>query len=256
VLPPAHRAALDVYLADLVRPYGLALRDDDLPDGHTYGEMAAELIGDLVPPDEPVDLLVLAFAIPDLRPGRATATYLSHVCPGGPLAFAVCDQGSAAAFTGLRLAREYLRGPGCERALLLVVEQATLPYSTVEYAAVPERHAAVGLLCGRSGATRLRALRQYPNFPAAQTADLLVREAETAGPEVSVLLGAGLADVAGSLGSRRVQVAPTGQPHTGVWWELAAEPGGDEVLLADYDPLLRYLCLAHFAGTSADVAGI
>jgi len=67
--------------------------------------MAEALIRELVPADAPVDLIVLAFAVPDVRPGRATATYLSHVCPGNPLAFAVCDQGSAAAFTGLRLAR-------------------------------------------------------------------------------------------------------------------------------------------------------
>ena len=89
--------------------------------------MAEELIRSVVPPDEPVDVLVLAFAVPDARPGRATASYLSHVCPGEPLAFAICDQGSAAAFTGLRLIREYARTGGCARGLLLVVEQAILP---------------------------------------------------------------------------------------------------------------------------------
>lgn len=253
-LAPAHRDALDVFLTDLVRPYGLEL-GADVGQGHTYGEMAAELIGAMVGAHEPVDLLVLAFAIPDLRPGRATATYLSHVCPGGPLAFAVCDQGSAAAFTGLRLAREYLRTDGCERALVLVVEQAALPYPTRAAASVPARHAAVGLLCERTGATRLRTLEQYPDVSAGQAAELLARATAAAGAAVTVVLGAGLADVADAVTPPRVRVAPSGQPHTGAWWGLAAELGG-EVLVADYDPLLRYLCVAGFGAGSADVARI
>jgi 4-hydroxymandelate oxidase len=254
-LAPQHRAALGVFLTDLVRPYGLALHED-IPDGHTYGEMAAELIASLVQPHEPVDVLVLAFAIPDMRPGRATATYLSHVCPGGPLAFAICDQGTAAAFTGLRLAREYLRAETCDRALLLVVEQAVLPYSTEARATVPDKHAAIGFLCGRSGTTRLRAVEQYPNVTAGQAAEVLIRETEAARTPATVILGAGLADMADGLAASRVEVAPLGQPHTGAWWWLAAQLEGGEVLVADYDPLLRYLCIAAFTSTSADVAGV
>ncbi len=237
-LPPQHLAALDVFLTDLVRPYGLAVRDD-VRNGQVYGEMAAELIGAIVPPHERVDLLVLAFAIPDLRPGRATATYLSHVCPGGPLAFALCDQGTAAAFTGLRLAREYLSAGDCERALLLVVEQAVLPYATEAQTMVPDRHAAVAFLCGLSGVAKLRTLAQYPNVSAERATELLESETEAAGPGVTVIRGAGLA---GEL---------TGQPFTGAWWELAATLDLDtavDVLVADYDPLLRYLSLARFTG--------
>jgi hypothetical protein len=47
---------------------------------------------------------VLAFSPHDVQPGRQTAAYLSAVNPGAPMAFAVCDQGSAAAFSGLRVA--------------------------------------------------------------------------------------------------------------------------------------------------------
>ncbi|WP_117209515.1 2-hydroxy-acid oxidase [Allorhizocola rhizosphaerae] len=220
-LPPAHRAALGVFITDLVRPYGLALREQEVHNGHSYGEMAAELIAETVGAHEPVDLLVLAFAIPDLWPGRATATYLSHVCPGEPLAFAVCDQGTAAAFTGLRLAREYLRGDGFERALVLIVEQAVLPYEPAAPVTLPQRHAGVALLCGRSGGLRLEALEQHPDVTAERAIEML---------------------------------GDTRDTGTGAWWELDPSSPGGEVLVADYDPLLRYLCLARF--TSADVAGI
>src|SRR5438552_2253667 len=91
-----------------------------------------------VPDGRPVDLLVLAFAIHDVRLGRATALYLSGVCPGEPMAFAVCDQGAAGAFTALRLVGEYARTAGCRRCLLLVVEQSALHYRPAGPAPVPE----------------------------------------------------------------------------------------------------------------------
>jgi hypothetical protein len=146
---PGHRAALDEYLSDLVRPYRLALRPQVAahPDGQSYGEMAEELLRAAVPADEPVDLLVLAFAVPDVRPGRATATYLSLVCPGRPMAFAICDQGPAAAFTGLRLLDGYLAAGGYRRAALLVVEQPTLHYPPAAPVPLPARATAVALVC-------------------------------------------------------------------------------------------------------------
>src|SRR3954454_24471687 len=134
VVPTASGSAFDpdlrVYLGDLARPYGLAMREDllDAGAGQSYGEMCADLIATAVPADEPVDLLVLAFASPDIRPGRATASYLSGMCPGNPMGFAVTDQGAATAFTALRLIQRYAQSGTCRRALLLVAEQATLHY--------------------------------------------------------------------------------------------------------------------------------
>ncbi|GAA4687106.1 2-hydroxy-acid oxidase [Phytohabitans rumicis] len=232
---PEHAPHLTAYLSDLVRPYGLALRQP--AGGHSYGEMAAALVADTVPPHEPVDLLVLAFAVPDIRPGRATATYLSHICPGAPMAFAVCDQGAAAGFTGLRLIREYARTGGCRRALLLVVEQAGLPYDPAAPVALPTRHTGVALLCGDSGTAWLGPVRQVPMAPG---------QAGTAPPALpadldadTLILGNGLGPVPGA------RSAPSGQPYTGVWWTLAgelADPTARRIVLADHDPVLGYLC--------------
>ena len=136
---PGHRADLDVYLADMVRPYGVSLRTDILEAerGYSYGEMAEDLLRVAVRPDQPVDVVVLAFAIPDVRPGRATAVYLSHVCPGNPLAFALCDQGNAAAFAGLRLVRDYARTGTHGRGVLIVAEQSTVHYEPTRPVALP-----------------------------------------------------------------------------------------------------------------------
>lgn len=225
VTQPTHRPLLQEYLSDLGRPYGLTPRN--LDGGHSYGEMAGALIAATVRPDEPVDLLVLALAVPDVRPGRSTATYLSHLCPGDPLAFAVCDQGAAAGFTALRLAIEYARTGGCRRALVIAVEQATLHYEPVAPVALPARHAAVALLCGESGPARLGPVRFNESLP---ERDVLI-------------LGNGLSDTDGTGG--RVRTAPEGQPYTGVWWELVgelADPSGRRVVVADHDPVLGYTC--------------
>ena len=146
---PANRAAVSTYLSDLTRPY--PPEASDAPpvlvvgeQGHSYGEMAEELIGALVPADQPVGLLVLAFSIHDVQPGRATATYLSHICPGDPMGFAICDQGSAAAFSALRIARDYPAADGHLRSLVIVVEQAALPYQVG--AALPAQHRGVAML--------------------------------------------------------------------------------------------------------------
>ncbi|MEV0001865.1 2-hydroxy-acid oxidase [Micromonospora sp. NPDC050980] len=223
--------------------------------------MAAELIRALVPDDDPVDLLVLAFAVHDALPGRATATYLSHVCPGTPTSFALCDQGSAAAFTGLRV----VSAAAYHRALLIVVEQSVLPYDPG--VAVPQRHRAVALLLGGGPAdgARLTAVRQHADVGPDDVAGRAAAELNAlgaGGPDVAVVLGAGLAAIPGvdvgagvgraahrpQAGGGTVTVVPPGQPATGVWWTLLDRIGTDpdrpeEVLVADYDPDLRYLCL-------------
>ncbi|HEY1571664.1 MAG TPA: hypothetical protein VGG05_09995 [Pseudonocardiaceae bacterium] len=237
---------LRLFLADLVRPYDLPLRDDLLDNGagQSYGEMAADLIGQIVTADEPVDLLVLAFGIHDIRLGRATAAYLSDVCPGNPMAFAVCDQGVAAPFTALRLIGEYHP----RRALLLVAEQSALHYLPAGPAVVPDRHAAVALLWeyGDPGCT---VVRQHPDVSAQLAGSLLADDvAALAGDrtDVTLVLGGGLTAPPGVALAADTVSAPTGQPYTGPWWALAGglagwQAEGRRVVVAEYDPALRYL---------------
>ena len=228
------------------------------------------LIGDLVPPDQPADALILGFTMPDLAPGRATATYLSHVCPGNPMAFAVCDQGCAAGFTALRVTRDYATDGGWRRVLVAVAEQARLDYDPPAPASVPARHAAFAMLCdsipaagGRrtgGGAPWLQAVRVCPGVPVGQVSATLGREL-AALPEMkppqareeqcTLVLGEGLAPLAGDgvPGWRSMSTLP-GHPATGIWRELAAwvaAPGGGRFAMADYDSALGYLCLAVFA---------
>jgi hypothetical protein len=242
--------ALRAYIADMLRPYGLPLAAEDrIAQGQSYGEIAGALLTQEVTAGGPVDLLVFAFAVPDVAPWRATASYLSHLCPGQPFAFAVCDQGVAAPFTALRLILEYASTGGCRRALLIVAEQAAMPYQLAAPAAAPARHAVVTLLCDQSGPGRLAEVRLRAGVAKSEAGSLLVGAIAdlSAGHDTTTIVGASLAAAIPSASlPGQVVVAPPGQPCTGVWWEVAGglPAWAGRVLLADYDPLLGQLCLA------------
>ena len=265
---------LRVYLGDLTRPYGVALREDLLErgEGHAYGEMAAALIRDLVPPDEAIDLLVLAYDVPDVQPGRQTSLYLSHVCPGRPLAFAICDQGIAAPYTAVRLATEYLRSGDYKRALVIVVEQATLHYELVEEpdrtspVVLPNRSTAVALLCDGLGAPGPSSTRERTEVGPDQVRQVLSAELAELSALVGrrkhvLVLGSGLskADVDGldhelelELELDLIVTASADQPCTGAWFELARgypqwREQGSFITLADYDRHLQTLCFCAIA---------
>jgi 4-hydroxymandelate oxidase len=254
-LPPEHAEALGVYLSDLVAPHGLPPPAGPFTGGHSYGEMGRALIHDTVGPDAPVDLLVLAYAIPDVRPGRATAAYLSHVCPGVPMAFAICDQATAAPYSGLRVVREYARSGGVTRALLLIVEQAALYHEPAAPVTVPTGHSGCAVLCDVDAApgVRLGPLRQQAGVSAvdgvAQVAEELAGLAKDGTP-VTLILGGGLPPEAFTALVDRVRVAPAGRPVTGVWSRLATELSagdrqtGSVVVMADHEPRLGYLSVA------------
>ncbi len=265
--PGASAAALDPalrgYLADMVRPYGLTLRHElfERASGHSYGEMAGALLTETLPAGRQLDLLVLGFSMHDVIPGRSTAAYLSGLCPGNPLAFAICDAGAAAPFTALRVIADYARTGSCRRAALVVVEQATMHYEPAAPAAAPAANAAVALLFGESGSVRIGAVRQHADVARADALPLLVGQlAALAGrrEDITVITGNGLASLAGwaawparlagLAGDWRLRAAPPGQPCTGVCWELAGylpqcAADGRLILLADYEPVLKYLCL-------------
>ncbi|MEO6503611.1 MAG: 2-hydroxy-acid oxidase [Jatrophihabitantaceae bacterium] len=293
---PDNRAAVGVYLSDLIRAYppepAMPTMLTEAPaatplvvspeQGHSYGEMAEALIGAVTSADQPVDLLVLAFSIHDLQPGRATATYLSHVCPGNPLSFAICDQGSAAAYSGLRIARDYPISTERSRSLVIVVEQAALPYG--DGTTLPAQHRGVALLLenvpegtgsavdesgesnesdesdgpagSRPGTARLVALTQRPDLAAAAVADRAsadLAELSAGYRQVRLVLSPALATAWPEHPRDGVRVGPGRQPSTGIWWQLLdeldaldqPEAGRPDLLVAaDYDPDLGYLCLA------------
>ena len=249
----ARHPAYRTYLTDMVRPYGLAVDTAALDEGRgqSYGDMAGALIGEVTAADQPVDLLVMAFAVPDVTPWRCTTCHLSQLCPGSPMAYAVSDCGTTAAFTALRLIRAQAVGASSPRALLIVAEQAALNHELPVPASTPARHAAVALLCDQAGPGLVDSVRLRPGVSRSEAAGLLatgLAQLSAGQDNVTVIVGADLAS-ASLATAAEVVVAPAGQPCTGVWWQVAGRLAGwaargRRVLVADYDPLAGSFCLA------------
>jgi 4-hydroxymandelate oxidase len=113
--------------------------------------------------------------------------------------------------------------------------------------------AEAGPRAGRAdqAAPRLVALRQRPNLAAAAVAGQAaadLAELSAGYREVRVVLSPALATAWPEHPSDQVRVGPVDQPSTGIWWQLLDELNGpdrpDLLVAADYDPQLRYLCLA------------
>ncbi|MFG3054849.1 hypothetical protein ACGFZP_28405 [Kitasatospora sp. NPDC048239] len=208
---------LRVFVSDLVRPHGLPLREDLLDEGvgHSYGEMAEGPLREAVADGKPVDLLILAFDSPDVRPGAPASIHLSRFCPGSPLAFAVCDEGTAAAFTALQLAADFTSGgSGFDRVVVVLAEQTALHYRPAEPVDLPDRHCVVVLVCEKDPDCELT-IRQTKPADEESASKQLAAEAGELGSGTLVLVGPGLPDVAGA------QPPIAGQPFTGVWTQLA-----------------------------------
>ena len=238
---------LRTFVGDLVRPYGLPLREDLLSEGagHDYGQMAEGLLGKALPAGEPADLLILAFSSPDVRPAAPAALHLSRHCPGQPTAFAVCDQGSAAAFTALRIAAAHHRTGGCRRAVIVLAEQSALHYEAPEPVGLPEEHRAVVLVCEESAGEGMR-VHQQAQADGSQALRSVLADHRGLGRGAGLLLAADLAGAAPSADlnphdtPEAVETARPGQPFTGVWTlladRLARRPeAGGPLLVADHD---------------------
>lgn len=243
------------YVTDMAAPYGLAVREDLLEQGagHSYVEMCAPLLAELVPGDRPADLLVLATGIPDIRFGRSTSTVLSGHCAGAPMSFTICDQGLLSAFTGLHLIDGYARTGDCRRAVLLVAEQPTLYHELPMPIPIPDRAAAVGVVLETDGAPGALSVRRHTKLGERDVSAVLAAEvARLSGDRPTVLLGAQLARRVATRGlAAEVRVCRENQPFTGIWLELSRglagwQETGGQLLLAEYDPALGYLFSATF----------
>ncbi|KDN81462.1 hypothetical protein [Kitasatospora cheerisanensis] len=252
--PLAADPDLRTFTADLVRRYGLPLDEDALTGarGQSYTALGELVVRQLVDPGRPVDLLVLVYASPDVRPGQAVATQLSGVCPGEPLSFAVCDEGVAGTFSALAVADAYARTGGARRALLIVVEQAHLHHRPHRAARLPDRHSAAALLWEtESGGRPLQLLRSANDVRSGHVMGALHELCAELPAGALLVLGPGLVEEAapGGVESRR---ARTGSPYTGGWaalGEALADPGlaGRPLALADREPETGRLDLACWA---------
>ncbi|MFC4147661.1 hypothetical protein ACFO0M_15500 [Micromonospora mangrovi] len=199
----------------------------------SYHDMVRAVVRELGPALTDVDLVITVDASPDCRHQSFPGALLAELLPGEPLMMGISEQGVAGPFTALRVAHHQLRTGGARRALVLVMEQSTLPPD--DAAVRPTRDVAVALLLGGSGGVAVDA----PTLT-------VTRTDAVAGPAVDadlLVAGAHVDDLPAGVPVRR---AEPGHPCAGVWLALAellaTAPAGGRVLVVDRDPVLPYRC--------------
>ena len=263
-------AVLDRTLRDLTALYGAVYRPDllDLGELVPYKHMADALLGELSPLLGELDLVVLAYAAPEIDTRDFVGCFLADAVPGGPLVFSVSDQGSTSPFTALRLAGDYLADGGGRRALVLALDQSTVPWEVPDRAALPSCNAAVavvvdgqaaqGTASGVAGAGRARTqVWQHgavaPGELGATVASALAAARRRLGGRDAVLVAGRYTPLPENAPATAaaVLVAERGRVCTGVWHALdgyrrAHPEGTGPVVVLDYDPEWQYLGVAVF----------
>jgi hypothetical protein len=177
----------------------------------------------------------------------------------------ISEQGVAGPFTALRTAAEMIAGGVARRALILVLEQSTLPPGGPR----PAADLAVALLLsaegdgpllGRptvtvSGRFETAAEALSPRTGADERA-----EAEFGLAARTLVLGEALADLEPAPGVSVLRSEP-GHPCAGVWLalaELLADGAAidDSILIADRDPRLPYVCSMLISPADARAAAV
>ncbi|MEU0957545.1 hypothetical protein ABZ353_35250, partial [Streptomyces niveus] len=212
----------------------------------SYHDMARVIAGELAAELADIDLVITVDGSPDCRHQSFPSCLLSDLMPGDPMLLGISEQGVAGPFTALRVAYDRLADGSSRRALVLVMEQSTLPPD--DRAVRPVRDLAVALLLGPDGAIPLE--RPVVTVDGRGTAGAPESAGDGPGGEYfpradGVVAGANLT---GPLRDTVLARAEPGHPCAGVWLALAGlleradgRPGG-RVLIADRDPVLPYHC--------------
>jgi hypothetical protein len=255
---------LDRTLRDLTALYGAVYRPDllDLDGLVPYKYMAGEVLGELGSLLGGIDLVVLAYATPEIDTRDFVGCFIADAVAGGPMVFSISDQGSTAPFTALRLAGDYLADCGGRRALVLALDQRTIPWDVPDREALPTCNAAVAVVvepienadAERGGGTHV----WHYTAVAPEDLDAALEEAlDSARRRLDrdfVLVAGRDTPLPQDSVAAEVLVAERGRVCTGVWhalddYRLNHPDGTGPVVVVDYDPVWRYLGVAVFDGT-------
>jgi hypothetical protein len=131
--PYRENPAITAFYEDLLTPFGVGFDEESLRSGRNVFHQ--DLVDNLIDADDDSrsckpDLIIVTHALPDVHPFTTVASHLNMVVGGGTAkSFSISEQGLAAPFTALRVAASFQRSGRCEEALVVVLEQATLPES-------------------------------------------------------------------------------------------------------------------------------
>ncbi len=248
------------YLADMVTPYGVTYSEQRFMAGNhnSYAYLGERLLAEL---GASPDLLLIAHATADCEPCRWPSGHLSAVCADEPLVFAISDQGELSPFSALRILRGYTTAGWRRDAVLLILDQSTVPYLDSRPPKDERTDHAIGLAFGpgtddgAAGPSLTVVAQRYDVTPAGVTpvlAEIAAGLPATDGPVTVITTDALLrhAELPTALRGR-LRVAEHGPRCIPPWATLATlitEGVTGRIALIEYDESLAGLAVAVFDG--------
>jgi hypothetical protein len=228
------------YLTEFLAEFGM---EPDLElyaggGGNSFTRMCGELLdgpGGALPT---LDVVLLAYHLPDLRIAEIAGGYLAHRCPGNPAAFSVAGQGVGAPFTALRILDCMRRSGALTDGAVFVLDQSTAAYRDSDTHDRSVGDCAV-LLCTESAGVGEEVLLDFlDERPVVDPTDLL--DASMRRPtQPRLLVGRMLADQldAGFRARHDIIEPPPHHLCTSAWMALAEHwPRDRYTIVADFDP--------------------
>jgi hypothetical protein len=187
--------------------------------GHSFAEMAQELLSNVDQPVPDMDVVLLAHHLPDTKVFEIAGCHLTELCPGNPLAFSVAGQGIGAPFTALRILTSMRQTENLRDGAILVLDQSTLPYADPDTPNDAVWDCAVLLYTDPAGAV----LDFVDDTPVTDPTSAL-EAVQQRFPEARIVLG-------------RTFAGSSHQLCTSAWAALAEHwPLDRYTIVADYDP--------------------
>lgn len=206
--------------------------------GNSFISMSRELLDSLDRPLPAMDLVLLAYYLPDRLVFELAGCYVAERCPGHPTAFSVSGQGVGAPFTALRILSQMRLAGEVADGAVFVFDQSTVPYRDSDVHDGSVRDCAVLLATDTAGVgdgAVLDFVDEQPVIdPAARLHALTCRI-----PQVRIVAGRMLADrLDPDFRTRHGIVAgPRHRLCTSAWAALAEHwLNGQYTVVADYDP--------------------
>jgi hypothetical protein len=237
--PPIELAPyeLDV-MAGILEQFDMVLEEDlfSAGNGNHFTQMGTELLASLEVPLAALDLLILAYHLPDAAVADVAACALSAVFTDQPASFSISEQGVGAAFSALRVLHCMRVADRVANGAVLILDQSTSLYRDADTHDVPIADCAV--LLRTDAEPGAGAVLEFVDEAATTDPEEALAEITRRHPNADIIVGRMFAEHLGPASRARVTAAD-GPRHlcTDPWIAVANRwPLTRPTIVADYDP--------------------
>lgn len=163
---------------DLAKSYGLVMEEKLLEEGRnlSFSYMCSQVIDPIKDLVEDIDLLVIAHCTPNIDPAVSTVNNLIEKYSLKAKGFAISDIGIIAPFIAIKSINDSFISGKSKKALLLIVDQSTLPYKVSELKQIVD--SSIACILESDSKPGSLGLKSWSNGDLSQEANELIKHSE------------------------------------------------------------------------------